>query len=55
MFHIFRTEEKHAKKYTNDQSVTPNSAKSIALEAQRILRSHTDTMELFHRSKDIKR
>ena len=39
----------------NDHTETPNGAISLALEAQRLLQSHSDRIELFHGSKNSKR
>ena len=54
MFCIVYTEEKHTEKQTNDHTETTSGATSLALEAQRLLQSHADTIELFHISKDCK-
>ena len=46
MFRIVLTEEKHTEKHTNSQTESPNGAKSLVLEYQRLLQSHSYIMRL---------
>ena len=55
MFRIVNPQEKHTENHMNYHTETPNRATSIEFEAQSLLQSHTDRMELFHLSKILKK